>query len=143
MGTMNNTGGGLEPFVEQKTVLVTTYRRDGTPVGTPVNIAVEGDHAFMRSYERSGKAKRLRRNALVEIAPSTMRGVPTGPAVRARAREITGDEWQHAGQLLRRKHPLLHGVLVPLTHHLFRRKYGRTVHYELRLVGPKGSEGGA
>ena len=35
------------PFVHQKTVLLTTYRRDGTPVGTPVNIAVEGDHAFV------------------------------------------------------------------------------------------------
>jgi hypothetical protein len=26
----------LEPFVRQRNVLPTTYRRDGTPVGTPV-----------------------------------------------------------------------------------------------------------
>jgi uncharacterized protein len=29
----------LEPFVRQQTVLLTTYRRDGSPVGTPVSIA--------------------------------------------------------------------------------------------------------
>ena len=28
----------LEPFVRQRTVLLTTYRRDGTPVGTPVEL---------------------------------------------------------------------------------------------------------
>ena len=28
--------------------LLTTYKRDGTPVGTPVSIAFEGDRAFFR-----------------------------------------------------------------------------------------------
>lgn len=31
------------PFVRQNTVLLTSYKRDGTPVGTPVHIAVDGD----------------------------------------------------------------------------------------------------
>jgi hypothetical protein len=39
----------LEPFVHQKYVLLTTYRRDGTPVGIPVHIAVDGDRAFVRT----------------------------------------------------------------------------------------------
>jgi uncharacterized protein len=43
----------LEPFVHQWAVLLTTYRRDGTPVGTPVNIAVEGDHAYVRTWDTS------------------------------------------------------------------------------------------
>ena len=37
----------LEPFVRQWAVLFVTYKRDGTPVGTPVNIAVEGERAFL------------------------------------------------------------------------------------------------
>jgi uncharacterized protein len=37
------------PFARQQTVLLTTLRRDGTPVNMPVNIAVDGDHAFIRT----------------------------------------------------------------------------------------------
>jgi PPOX class probable F420-dependent enzyme len=114
--------------VRQRTALLTTYRRDGTPVGTPVSIAVEGERAFFRTYDKAGKAKRLRRNPDVTIAPSTVRGTPTGPAIHARARLLGGDEAQHAAQALARKHPLLHGLLVPWFHRL--RGY-TTLHYEL------------
>lgn len=31
-----------------KTILLTTYKRDGTPVATPVSIAFAGDLAFFR-----------------------------------------------------------------------------------------------
>ena len=64
----------LEPFVEQRTVLLTSFRGDGTPVGTPVTIAVEGDHAFIRSFDAAWKVKRMRRNPEVEVAPSTFKG---------------------------------------------------------------------
>src|SRR6266536_1366316 len=66
----------LAPFVRQKTVLLTSYRRDGTPVGAPVSIAVDGDRAFIRSPEKGGKVKRMRSNPVVEVAPSTARGKP-------------------------------------------------------------------
>ena len=121
----------LEPFVRQKTALLTTYRRDGTAVGTPLSVAVEGDHAFIRSYEAAWKTKRIRNRPEVELAPATMRGKPRGPAIRARARRLEGAEARHAGHLLARKHPLLHGVVVPLAHRLGRSKFGRTVHFEL------------
>jgi hypothetical protein len=41
-----------EPFVHQKNVLLTTYRRDGTPV----HIAVDGDRAFIRTFQPTRKA---------------------------------------------------------------------------------------
>ena len=63
---MTSTTGMLDPFVRQWAILLTTYRRDGTPVGTPVNIAVDGDHAYIRTYDRAGKAKRQRHNPNVE-----------------------------------------------------------------------------
>jgi uncharacterized protein len=118
----------FERFERQYTVLLTTFRRDGTPVGTPVNIAVEGDHAYVRTWSTAWKFKRLRNNPLVEVAPSTVRGTPTGPAIRARARILSGDESAHAGRLLSRKHPILHGVLVPLIHRL---RGNTTMHIEL------------
>src|SRR5215218_6660096 len=121
----------LAPFVRQKAALLTTYRRDGTPVGTAVNIAVEGDRAFVRSWDTSGKIKRIRNNPEVEIAPSTMSAKPTGPAIRARARVLSGAESAHAGRLIARRHPILQGVLVPLYHRL---RGLTTAHVELRPV---------
>ena len=121
----------LEPLVHQKYVLLTTYRRDGTPVGTPVNIAVEGDRAFVRTWDTAWKVKRIRNNSEVEVAPSTLRGKPTGPAIRAHARILDGDESAYAGRAIARKHRILHGLLVPLVHRLRRNK---TVHIELKPV---------
>ncbi len=121
----------FEPFVHQKYVLLTTYHRDGTPVGTPVNIAVDGDRAFVRTWDTAWKVKRIRNNPEVEVAPSTMRGKPTGPAIHARARILEGDESAYAGRAIARKHPILHGFLVPLVHHL---RGNETVHIELSPV---------
>jgi PPOX class probable F420-dependent enzyme len=101
-------------------------------VTTAVNLAVDGDRALFRSFAKAGKTRRLRRNPAVEVAPSTFLGRPTGPAIRGKARLLDGPEAPEAARLLRRKHPLLHGVLVPLAHRLGRRKTGRTVHFELR-----------
>ncbi len=118
----------LAPLANRRAVLLTTYRKDGTPVGTAVNIAVEDDHAYFRTYDKAGKAKRLRRNPTVEVAPSTLRGQPTGPALHARAELLTGEDAHRAAQLLARKHRLLQGLAVPLMHRL--RRY-RTLHYRL------------
>jgi PPOX class probable F420-dependent enzyme len=55
-------------FVHQRTILLTTYRRDGTPVGTPVNIVVDGGRAFVRTFDTAWKLKRIRNNPTVEVA---------------------------------------------------------------------------
>ncbi len=125
---MTTSASVFEPFVRRWTALLTTYRRDGTPVGTPVNIAVDGDRAFFRTYDAAWKLKRIRNNPAVAIAPSTVRGKPTGPTVRARARVLSGHESAYAGRLVARKHPIFQGIVVPLGHRLQRYK---TMHIEL------------
>jgi PPOX class probable F420-dependent enzyme len=121
----------LEPFVRQKTALLVTYRRDGTPADTPLSVFVDGDRLLIRSYEQAWKTKRIRNRPEVEIAPSTARGKPQGPAIPARARRLEGAEARYAARALARKHPLLQGVLVPFAHRVGRSKTGRTVHFEL------------
>ncbi|MFL6143807.1 MAG: PPOX class F420-dependent oxidoreductase [Labedaea sp.] len=118
----------LTRFTKQKTVLLTTFKRDGTGVGTPVSLVVEGDHAYFRTYDAAWKTKRLKNNPTVTVAPSTMRGRPTGEAVSARARLLDGAEARHAARLLAGKYRFLHGILVPLAHRM--RSY-RTLHYIL------------
>jgi hypothetical protein len=119
---------GLAQVREAKTILLTTFKRDGTPIGTPVSIAFDGDRAFFRSYDKAWKTRRLRRNPQVEVAPSTLRGKPTGPPVTARATLLDGEQAQIAAHALARRHPVLQGVLVPTAH---RMRHYRTMHYEL------------
>jgi len=122
----------LERFVRQRYVLLTSYRKSGTAVSTPVHIAVEGDHAFVRTWSTTGKFKRIVRNPAVELAPSTWRGRSTGQAIGARAHVLSDAEAVHAAhQALAQKYPLVQGILVPLYHRL--RGY-RTVHVELTPV---------
>jgi PPOX class probable F420-dependent enzyme len=113
-----------------KTVVLTSFKQDGTPVETPVSIAVDGDRAYFRSYDKAWKTRRLARNPRVRVAPSSFRGVAAGPAVEARARLVEGEEAQGAAGALARRHPVLQGVVVPLMHRL--RGY-RTMHYELHF----------
>jgi hypothetical protein len=63
--------------------------------------------------------------------PCTWRGRPMGSAIRARARVLEGEEAAYAGRLLARKHPILHGFLVPLIHRL---RGNETMHIELTPV---------
>ena len=122
----------LDRFAEQRTVLLSSYKRDGKRVGTPVNIAIENDHAYVRSFDAAWKVKRMRRNPVVEVAPSTFGGKPQGPPTRFRARQLEGAEAAHAADLIETKHPILQGILVPLGHRL---KRVRTLHFELTPVG--------
>jgi hypothetical protein len=121
----------LEPFVSQKTILLTTYRRDGTLVGTPVHVAVDGNRVFVRTWDTTWKLKRIRRNAGVEVCPSTVGGRSTGPAIRACARVLEGEESAHAGRRLARKYPVLHGLLIPPVHRL---RGNETMRIELRPI---------
>ena len=59
----------------------------------------------------------------------TFRGRPTGPEIGACARVLEGEESAHAGRMLARKYPVLHGHLIPLIHRL---RGNETVHIELR-----------
>lgn len=126
----------LKPFVRQRNVLLTTYRRDGTPVGTPVHVAVDGDLAFVRTWDTTWKLKRIRNNPEVEVTPSTFRGAPTGTPLRAHARILKGDESVRAGRRLAGKYPLLHGLLIPLIHRL---RGNETMHVELIPVAGEDS----
>jgi uncharacterized protein len=65
----------LRQFVNQKTVSLKTRKRNGTWVATPVNIVVEDDHAYIRTWRDSGKSKRLPNFSEVEIARQQLGGV--------------------------------------------------------------------
>jgi uncharacterized protein len=121
----------FEPFAKRRTALLTTFKRDGTPVATPVTIAVDGDHGYVRTWDTAWKARRMRNNPNVLIAPSTMRGRARGEPMPARSRLLSGDEAARAARAIARRQRILQGILMPVTHKLARY---RTVHYELTTL---------
>lgn len=108
------TAAPLDPLVEQWAILLKTRKRDGTWVGTPVNVAVDGDRAYFGTPATAAKVKRLRNFPDVEVAPSTVRGRPTGPSLMAHARRLDGEEAEAARRCLHRKYRFVYGALVPL-----------------------------
>jgi PPOX class probable F420-dependent enzyme len=121
--------GYFAPVSEAKYIQLTTFRRDGMAVSTPVHVVADGDTAFFRTWDVSGKAKRLRHTAAVEIAPATIRGRPLGSAIRAEAHLLEGEASEQAASLLAAKHPFLHGRLIPWYH---RRRGWTTQQYLLQ-----------
>jgi uncharacterized protein len=124
----DQAGHALDQLGAPKTVLLQTRKRDGNWVSTPVSLVIENDHGYFRTYDASGKYKRLRNFPQVRLAPSTVLGKPLGPAVQGRTRRLGPGEAQHAASLLAARFPLLHGKLVPWMH---RRKGWATIHYEI------------
>jgi len=120
--------GGLAGLGNPKTVILETRKRDGTWVATPLSLVIDGDHAYFRTYDASGKYKRLRNYPQIRLTPSTFRGKPTGPVLQARARRLDGAEADHARSLLAERFPVLHARMVPWMH---RRKGWTTIHYEV------------
>ncbi|MEU6576664.1 PPOX class F420-dependent oxidoreductase [Streptomyces sp. NPDC046805] len=68
-----------------KYLLVSSYRKDGTAVPTPVWVVRDGDTLGVWTAADSWKVKRIRRRADVVVGPCDLRGRPTGDQVPATA----------------------------------------------------------
>ncbi|WP_282697610.1 PPOX class F420-dependent oxidoreductase [Streptomyces sp. CC208A] len=87
-------------------ISLTTYRKNGTGVATPVWYAVEDGRVYVWTRADSWKVKRLRNNPEVELAPCDVRGnVPEGAArMPGTARIVEGEELRRIRRLLSRKY---------------------------------------
>ena len=54
--------------------MLETFRRNGEGIKTPVWFVEQGDKLYVSTITSSGKAKRIRNNPRVRVAPSTVRG---------------------------------------------------------------------
>ena len=95
-----------KPLSGQRYVSLTTFRKDGTAVATPVWLVGYEDGIAVWTGAGSGKVKRLRRNKAVTLAPCTFRGRVLGAAVTGRARLLTSEENARVRALIRRKYRL-------------------------------------
>lgn len=70
---------------EERFVSLTTFRKSGEPVSSPVWIASDGEALIVTTPAGSGKVKRLRNDTTVELRPCSRRG-----QVQDGASSITG-----------------------------------------------------
>jgi uncharacterized protein len=70
----------------ERYISLTTFRRDGTGVATPVWFVEHNGGVALYTGATSGKVKRLRHTAHVTLAPCTARGAVTGPTLVGNAR---------------------------------------------------------
>lgn len=61
---------------EAKYIALTTFRRHGTPVTTPVWLAPSADGYYVTTGAATGKYKRLRNDPTVEVTACNSRGTP-------------------------------------------------------------------
>ncbi|GAA2554456.1 PPOX class F420-dependent oxidoreductase [Winogradskya consettensis] len=102
----------LDRLSGEKFVLLTTFRRDGRPVPTPVWVVPRPGGLAVWTAPGSGKVKRVRNNGHVTLAPCTARGTVTGPEVPAQARIAERAAVPGVLPGLRRKYGLLGRVLI-------------------------------
>lgn len=86
---------GRAPYVS-----LTTYRKDGSPVSTPMQVVPRGEFLFFWTRVDSGKIKRLAHDEVVRVAPCTMRGKHTGPSIVGIGRSVSGGAEEMVRELM-------------------------------------------
>src|SRR4051794_2503401 len=76
--TLNRRPDSQEAISTARYVSVTTFRRSGLGVATPVEFIEHGGSLFFRTLPESGKVKRIYREPRVLVAACSMRGKVTG-----------------------------------------------------------------
>jgi PPOX class probable F420-dependent enzyme len=100
----------LDELSAGKYLLVTSYRKNGTPVSTPVWVVRDGDALGVWTVADSWKVKRIRNRPDVLVGPCDLRGNPTGgqvpataeicdPATTARYRKLIARKYGVMGRL--------------------------------------------
>jgi PPOX class probable F420-dependent enzyme len=115
------------------TTILTSFRRNGMGVGSPVGtVASQGKLYFMTAAD-TWKVKRLASNPRVTIAPGTFKGEALGPAIEGTARRLSDKELKRARDLLRV------GVVGYFWGIIFDLRYpgDKTAVYEISLVAER------
>ena len=119
----------LEQFSEQKYINLETYKRDNTPIKTPVWFVIDNGLVYIITRESTGKVKRLKNNQNVRIVPCSFKGEIKGEWVNGKAQKIMGSEADKVIKIRKKKY----GFAVRLSG-LFTSQKGNLVVYSIELT---------
>ena len=130
---MADTNPEVERLGVCQYILLTTYKKDGTAVPTPVWVSMSGQKLFVLTEANAGKIKRIRNRAHVVVAPCDARGGSQGASVDASARIVDDPaELSRIDELHKAKYGLQYRAMGLFTK-LFRRGSGN-IGIELSIV---------
>lgn len=101
----------VERLAHGKYLSLTTFKKDGTSVATPVWVARDGNELVVITDATSGKAKRIRNNGRVVLAPCDMRGKVTGPSVDGTAHLTDSTKSQEIAAQIKRRYGLAYTAI--------------------------------
>ena len=104
----------MSDTITGKYLSVTSYKRDGTAVATPVWFVADDGHLFVETDDGSFKARRIRRNPEVMVAPCSATGRLRGEQIRAHAEFLPEGERQRVEQLIARKYRIDRVLILPI-----------------------------
>lgn len=99
----------LDEIASHQYVSLTTFRRTGEPVATPMWVARSKDDVVVISVDDVGKTKRLAHTSRVELRPCDVRGRVTSgaPVWHGTAQVVRGrDELDEVRRAMSAKYPL-------------------------------------
>lgn len=105
--------GGMEKFTG-KYLSLTSFRRDGTPVATPVWFVADDGRLLVEADGGSYKVKRIRRDARVRVAVCDARGRLRGQPVDAVAEILPESERSGAERLMAQKYRVDRVLILPI-----------------------------
>jgi uncharacterized protein len=116
--------------------LLTSFRRNGQGVGTPVGTVASGGKLYFMTAADTWKVKRLAHNPHVTLAPGTRKGEALGSAIEGTVRRLSAEEAKRARDLLRV------GIVGRFFGILYDRKYPgeKTAVYEIVLDAEAGDD---
>ena len=120
----------LEQFIDQKYISLETYRKDQTPVKTPVWFIINNDRIHITTKETTGKVKRLKNNQNARIAICSMKGDIKSNWVNVGVQKITQESDVEKIVKLRKKKYGFSAKLISM----FTSQKGKTVAYSLELL---------
>jgi len=106
----------LSQLAGRRYISLETYRRNGTPVRTPVWFVEQNGELMFYTMAVSGKAKRLGRDRRVRVAACDARGNVEGGWATGTARPLQGEEARQADTMLDRKYGWQRGLIRLLVH---------------------------
>lgn len=93
-------------------VLLTSFRKNGTPVGTPLWAALDDGKLYVWTVTDSWKVKRIRRNPAVTVQPCTVSGTPRGAVVNGTAQILDDTGSDRVRRLIKRKYSIQGWLIV-------------------------------
>ncbi len=102
------------PLLDGRYLSLTTFKRDGAAVATPVWFVADNGRLLVLTDAQSFKVKRIRRNPDVSVARCSASGRLRGEPVAARAEVLPDTAMTHAEQLMNHKYRLDRIVILPL-----------------------------